>query len=73
MGFITGLYKTSTPLIQSSIFFRSFDPAGTVNNGKTSRYRIILEDGVKTAQPQVNRLDIHASPRQNVAALSHSR
>ena len=45
MGFITGIYKNCTPLIQSSVFFRDLQPAGQLNNGATSKFRIILEDG----------------------------
>ncbi|RDI79040.1 hypothetical protein Vi05172_g10907 [Venturia inaequalis] len=45
MGFVTGVYKDCTPLIQSSVFFRNLQPAGQLNNGATSKFRIILEDG----------------------------
>jgi endo-1,3(4)-beta-glucanase len=45
MGFVTGVYKNCTPLIQSSVFFRDFQPAGHTNNGATSKFRIVLEDG----------------------------
>jgi endo-1,3(4)-beta-glucanase len=45
MGFVTGIYKNCTPLIQSSVFFRDLQPAGQLNNGATSKFRIILEDG----------------------------
>lgn len=46
MAFVTGLYYDSTPLVQSSVFFRSMQPAGQVNDGATSKYRAVLEDGV---------------------------
>ena len=46
MGFVTALYQNSTPLIQSSVFFRSFSAANTVNGESTSKYKMILEDGV---------------------------
>jgi endo-1,3(4)-beta-glucanase len=45
MGFVTGIYKNGTPLIQSSVFFRELQPAGQLNNNATSKFRIILEDG----------------------------
>jgi endo-1,3(4)-beta-glucanase len=45
MGFITGVYKNCTPLIQSSVFFRELIPVGSINGGATSKFRIILEDG----------------------------
>lgn len=45
MGFVTGVYKSCTPLIQSSVFFRDLQSAGQLNNGATSKFRIILEDG----------------------------
>jgi endo-1,3(4)-beta-glucanase len=45
MGFVTGIYKNCTPLIQSSVFFRDLQPAGQIDNGATSKFRIILEDG----------------------------
>lgn len=45
MGFVTGVYKNCTPLIQSSVFFRDLQAAGQLNNGTTSKFRIILEDG----------------------------
>jgi endo-1,3(4)-beta-glucanase len=45
MGFVTALANGCTPLIQSSVFFREIQDAGTLNHGDTSKYRIILEDG----------------------------
>jgi endo-1,3(4)-beta-glucanase len=45
MGFITGVYKNCTPLIQSSVFFRDLIPLGLINDGATSKFRILLEDG----------------------------
>jgi endo-1,3(4)-beta-glucanase len=45
MGFVTGIYKNCTPLIQSSVFFRGLQPVGQLNNGATTKFRIILEDG----------------------------
>jgi endo-1,3(4)-beta-glucanase len=45
MGFITGVYKNCTPLIQSSVFLRDLIPLELINNGATSKFRILLEDG----------------------------
>jgi endo-1,3(4)-beta-glucanase len=45
MGFVTALYRACTPLIQTSVFFRELLPAGVVNDGITSKYRVTLEDG----------------------------
>jgi endo-1,3(4)-beta-glucanase len=45
MGFVTGVYKNGTPLIQTSVFFRDLIPVGLINNGATSKFRILLEDG----------------------------
>jgi len=44
-GFLTGIYKHYTPLIQSSVFFRDLTAAQFVNRGATSRFKILLEDG----------------------------
>jgi endo-1,3(4)-beta-glucanase len=45
MGFVTGIYKNCQTLIQTSVFFRDLIPVGPINNGATSKYRILLEDG----------------------------
>ncbi|KAF2674038.1 endo-1,3-beta-glucanase Engl1 [Microthyrium microscopicum] len=45
MGFVTGVYRGCTPYVQSSVFFRMFIPSGTINNGNTEKYRVVLEDG----------------------------
>jgi endo-1,3(4)-beta-glucanase len=45
MGFVSAIYRGSTPLIQSSVFFHDVQPAGRINDGSTRKYRIILEDG----------------------------
>ncbi|KAF1991861.1 glycoside hydrolase family 81 protein [Aulographum hederae CBS 113979] len=44
MGFLTGLYTSCTPLIQSGVFLRSFATSGSVNGGQTLKYRANLED-----------------------------
>lgn len=46
MGFVTGVYKQCTPLIQSSVFFRELTAVGTIDNGATTKYRALLEDGM---------------------------
>ncbi|KAF2089310.1 glycoside hydrolase family 81 protein [Saccharata proteae CBS 121410] len=43
MGFVTGIYKGATPLIQSSVFFRSIN--GPISVGSTYKYQVVLEDG----------------------------
>lgn len=45
MGFVTGVYRNCTPLIQTSVFFRQLIPCGAVNRGVTGKYRLLLEDG----------------------------
>jgi endo-1,3(4)-beta-glucanase len=45
MGFVTALYQNSTPLVQSSVFFRSFSSSHPVNDGGTAKYKTVLEDG----------------------------
>ncbi|KAI9890343.1 MAG: hypothetical protein M1814_004253 [Vezdaea aestivalis] len=44
MGFVTAKYNAATPLIQSSIFFRTLTAAGSPANG-IAKYKIVLEDG----------------------------
>ena len=44
MGFATGLYNNLQPAIESSIFFRSVEAAGSPSLGMF-KYRITLEDG----------------------------
>lgn len=43
MGFVTGVYKSATPMIQSSVFFRTF--TGPSALGSTYKYTVTLEDG----------------------------
>ena len=45
MGFVTAICNGCSPLVQSSVFFRDIQPAGLLNSGLTSKYRLILEDG----------------------------
>ena len=42
MGFLTGEYRGSTPILQSAVFFRNFTFVEA--NGTLSKYRVILED-----------------------------
>ena len=44
MGFVTGIYNTLRPVIQSSVFFRTVVSAGSPKAG-VFKYRITLEDG----------------------------
>ena len=44
MGFVTGIYNTLMPTLQSSIFFRSVTRVASPRFG-VFKYRIILEDG----------------------------
>jgi endo-1,3(4)-beta-glucanase len=44
MGFVTAVYYGATPCVQSSVFFRKFTPAGSINGGVTEKYKVILED-----------------------------
>jgi endo-1,3(4)-beta-glucanase len=46
MGFVTGVYKRSTPLVESSVFFRSFSGKSILPNGIV-KYVFLLEDGTK--------------------------
>jgi len=43
MAFVTAQYKKATPLIQSSVFFRTF--SGPVTVGSSSKWKAVLEDG----------------------------
>ena len=43
MGFLTGVYKGCTPLLQSAVFFRNFTFIEL--NGNKSKYKFTLEDG----------------------------
>ncbi|OCL10453.1 glycoside hydrolase family 81 protein, partial [Glonium stellatum] len=43
MGFVTGVYNGATPLIQSSVFFRSV--GSPIMVGSTCKYQVTLEDG----------------------------
>ncbi|KAL9028639.1 MAG: hypothetical protein Q9196_003031 [Gyalolechia fulgens] len=44
MGFVTGIYTSLQPAIQSSVFFRSVSTAAASGNG-IFKYQITLEDG----------------------------
>ncbi|KAF2137622.1 glycoside hydrolase family 81 protein [Aplosporella prunicola CBS 121167] len=43
MGFVTGVYKGATPLVQTSVFFRTV--RGPIAVGSTSKWQVTLEDG----------------------------
>ena len=43
MGFVTGIYNGATPLIQTSVFFRSV--SSPIMVGSTFKYQVTLEDG----------------------------
>jgi endo-1,3(4)-beta-glucanase len=45
MGFVTGIYNTGTPLIQTGVSFNSLTFAGGVNNNATFKYKVELADG----------------------------
>jgi endo-1,3(4)-beta-glucanase len=45
MGFVTAIYNGCIPLVQTSVFFQDVYPVGILNNGLTSKFRIVLEDG----------------------------
>jgi endo-1,3(4)-beta-glucanase len=47
MGFVSGLYATATPLLQSNVLFTELIDAGTVNGEATFKYRIKLKDDSK--------------------------
>jgi len=44
MGFVTGVYNNGTPLIQSSIGFKTLTFGGAVSYSATLRYEILLQD-----------------------------
>ena len=44
IGFITALYTNVTPTLQTGVFFRNMEPAGSPKRG-IFKYRITLEDG----------------------------
>jgi endo-1,3(4)-beta-glucanase len=44
MGFVTGQYTKLTPTIQTSVFFRNLEAAGSPKQG-VFKYRLTLEDG----------------------------
>lgn len=44
MGFVTAAYRSVTPFIDSSIFFRTVTPLPSPKSGVT-KYKILLEDG----------------------------
>lgn len=45
MGFVTGLYNGCTPLIQSSVMFRTLEQVGALDGSSTGKLRVVLEDG----------------------------
>lgn len=45
MGYVTGIYNNSTPLIQSGVFFRAMTYSGLINSNATSKYVVDLMDG----------------------------
>lgn len=44
MGFVTGHYSNLTPQVQTGVFFRTVEPAGSPKSG-VFKYRAMLEDG----------------------------
>ena len=42
MGFVTGVYDNATPVLGSSVLFRSISPA--IRNGRAMKYRVVTED-----------------------------
>lgn len=44
MGFVTGIYGNGTPLIQSSIGFKTLTFGGAVSYSATLRYEVLLQD-----------------------------
>lgn len=44
MGYVTGRYTNMTPQVQTDVFFRSLEPAGSPKHG-VFKYRALLEDG----------------------------
>jgi endo-1,3(4)-beta-glucanase len=45
MGFVTGVYRSATPLLQSGVAFQRLTYVGTVLNGATYKYRVLLGNG----------------------------
>lgn len=45
MGFVTGIYKDATPLIESGVFFQALSPLSTI--GKIVKTTATLQDGTK--------------------------
>ena len=45
MGFVTGVYNSATPQLQSGIGIRNMTYVGSVINGTTYKYRVLLADG----------------------------
>lgn len=43
MGYVTGIYKNLRPAIESKVFFRNVEPAGSPRQG-IFKYRVTLED-----------------------------
>ncbi|KAI9714619.1 MAG: hypothetical protein M1828_001156 [Chrysothrix sp. TS-e1954] len=44
MGYVTAIYNSGTPLIQSSVGFKSLTYGGVVGNGPSVRYEALLQD-----------------------------
>lgn len=71
MGFVTAVYTSAEPLVQSSVFFRSFSPVGQA--GGSAKYRAVLEDGTTwlvyatpaTALRQLNNTTVSGPPGYN--------
>lgn len=47
MGFITGIYNGTTPILQSGVFFRTITQAKTAPKEGVTKYTIVLEDSSK--------------------------
>lgn len=45
MGFITGIYNSATPWIQSAVSINQLTYVGTINSGNTYKYTATLNDG----------------------------
>ena len=69
MAFVTALYNTSTPFIQSGVFFKTLSFGGVVPNTRTDRYNATLEDG-HTWLIYVTTNDGSACPKLTLASNS---
>lgn len=70
MGFVTGVYNTSTPLLQSAVFFKSLTYCGPVPDGQTYKYEAVLGDDTTwliymtpTSNSQIPTLTLESSTR----------